>query len=189
MKKRYRSAREVDGIIDLERLRSGPSGCIERDPRLFFELTYPSEDLRGMLQSLSRRFTRGSSEESEPGLYLAEAVKGLGKSHVLLTAYNLFAEPDSAASWMKGLGYEWEPPSDLVLIWQKFTDRSLPFDSLWTLLGQRLEGNWREDRPPSLDEFRSALGRRHLILVFDEIERGISNIADTSRRLHGEAKT
>src|SRR5438128_1311669 len=106
MKKRYRSAREVDGIIDLERLRSGPRGCIERDPQLFFELTYPSEDLRGMLQTLSRRFTQGNLEEPGSGLYLAEAVKGLGKSHVLLTAYHLFAEPNSATSWMKSLGYE-----------------------------------------------------------------------------------
>ncbi len=181
MKKRYRSAREVDGIIDLERLRSGSPGCIERDPRLFFELTYPSEDLRRMLQTLSRRFAKENLEPG-PGLYLAEAVKGLGKSHVLLTAYYLFAESDSAASWMNGLGYEWEPVSDLVVIWQKFTDRSLPFDSLWTLLGHRLEVNWREDRPPSLDQFRSALARRHLILVLDELERGISNIADTARR-------
>ncbi|MBI4455133.1 MAG: hypothetical protein HY644_04455 [Acidobacteria bacterium] len=182
MKKRYRSAQEVDGIIDLERLQSGPQGCIERNPRLFFELSYPSEDLRGMLQAVSRRFTQRSSEEPGPGLYLAEAVKGFGKSHVLLIGHYLFAEPDCAASWMKGLGYPWKPVSDLVAVWQKFTDRSLPFDSLWTLLGQRLDVNWLKDRPPNLDEFRSALGKRHLILVFDELERGISNIADPARR-------
>ncbi len=78
LKRRYRSAKQVDGIIDLERLRSGPAKCLERDPEQFFDLTYPSEDLRVMLQALSRRFS--SREVEGNGLFLAGAVKG-GKFH------------------------------------------------------------------------------------------------------------
>jgi len=40
LKKRYRSAKQIDGIIDVERLRSGPSRCLERNAELFFDLTF-----------------------------------------------------------------------------------------------------------------------------------------------------
>jgi len=36
--------------------------------------------------------------------------------------------------------------------------------------------------PPSLDELRAALAGKKLILIFDELERGITNIADQARR-------
>ena len=180
LKKRYRSAKQVDGVIDLERLRSGPAKCIERDPTLFLGLTYPSEDVRAMLQALSRRFSKEKVEGS--GLILAEAVKGLGKSHAVLTSYHLFANPAQAKSWMESLGYAWNPPKDPVIITKKFTDQYLPFDSLWTVLDQELKAGWSTAHPPSLDELRSALSGKYLILVFDELERGISNIGDFARR-------
>ena len=180
LKKRYRSAKQVDGVIDLERLRSGPAKCIERDPTLFLGLTYPSEDVRAMLQALSRRFSKEKVEGS--GLILAEAVKGLGKSHAVLTSYHLFANPAQAKSWMESLGYSWNPPKDPVIIIKKFTDQYLPFDSLWTVLDQELKAGWSTAHPPSLDELRSALSGKYLILVFDELERGISNIGDLARR-------
>jgi hypothetical protein len=178
--KRYRSAKQVDGIIDLERLRSGPANSIERDPGRFFDLTYPSDDLRGMLQALSRRFS--PDEDKGAGLFLAEAVKGLGKSHALLTAYHLFANPEPAKRWMAQHGYEWSPPPSPVLVTKKFTDEHLPFDSLWTALDQEIGARWRAQPPPSLDELRASLARRHLVLIFDELERGIANIADPARR-------
>src|SRR4030067_1353962 len=119
LKKRYRSAKQVDGVIDLERLRSGPAKCIERDPALFLGLTYPSEDVRAMLQALSRRFSTEKVEGN--GLILAEAVKGLGKSHAVLTSYHLFANPAQAKSWTEALGYTGNPPKDPVIIIKKFT--------------------------------------------------------------------
>ena len=180
LKKRYRSAKQVDGIIDLERLRSGPSKCLERNPEQFFDLTYPSEDLRAMLQALSRRFS--SKEVEGNGLFLAEAVKGLGKSHALLTAYHLFASPEPAKKWMKQHGYSWVPPNNTVVIIKKFTDQYLPFDSLWTALGQDLSVKWDPAHQPSLDELREALTHKHLILIFDELERGISNILDPGKK-------
>jgi len=180
LKKRYRSAKQVDGVIDLERLRSGPAKCIERDPALFLGLTYPSEDLMAMVQALSRRFSSEKMEGS--GLILAEAVKGLGKSHAVLTSYHLFANPAQAKSWIETLGYSWNPPRDPVIIIKKFTDQYLPFDSLWTVLDQELKAGWSTTHPPSLDELRSALSGKYLILVFDELERGISNIGDPARR-------
>ncbi len=41
LKKRYSSARDLDGIINLERLRSGPANGLERDAQKFFDLHLP----------------------------------------------------------------------------------------------------------------------------------------------------
>lgn len=182
MKKRYKSARQIDSVIDLEKIRSGPKNCMERNPEAFFGLTYPSSDIRAMLRALSRRYDTSDSDRSETGVFLAESVKGLGKSHGLLTGYHLFAHPEQARAWMKSLGFSWSPPKDPIVIVEKFTDQTLPFDSLWTALGQKIGADWKSSRPPSLDEFRKALSDRPLILIFDELERGISNIGDPARK-------
>ncbi|MBP1715550.1 MAG: ATPase superfamily-like protein [Deltaproteobacteria bacterium] len=147
---------------------------------MFFDLTYPSEDLRGMLQALSRRFATRETEGN--GLFLAEAVKGFGKSHALLTAYHLFAHPEPAKKWMANQGVDWAPPVNPVIIIKKFTDQYLPFDSLWTDLGKDLNVRWDPTHQPSLDELRAGLNKKNLILIFDELERGISNISDPAKK-------
>lgn len=180
LKKRYKSAKQVDGVVDLERLNSGPATCIERKPEQFLDLTYPSVDLQSMLRALHERFD--SADEGSPGLFLAEAVKGLGKSHALLTAYHLFMHPDQSKAWMNRHGYKWNPPADPVVIIKKFTDESLPFSSLWMVVAEALGGSWPKERQPDLKELRAALGNKHLVLIFDELERGITNIVDPARR-------
>jgi len=133
-----------------------------------------------MLRALCSRF--GGREVEGNGLYLAEAVKGLGKSHALLTAYHLFASREPAIKWMKEKGHSWNPPLAPCVIIRKFTDEYLPFDSLWSVVDRELSAGWGHDHSPSLDEFRAALGDRHLILIFDELERGMTNIADPAKR-------
>jgi hypothetical protein len=78
--------------------------------------------------------------------------------------------------------YPWAPPNNSIIIIRKFTDQYLPFDSLWTDLGQELKVKWDPGHQPSLDELRAALAGKHLILIFDELERGITNIVDPAKR-------
>lgn len=183
LKKRYSSASKIDSFVDLERLRSGPKTCIERDPSQFLNLTYPTEDLHAVLRSLSRRFDQNQHGSGDsPGVILAEGVKGQGKSHDLLVVYHVFANPDVAKPWMESHGYLWSPPKEVLVVVEKFTDQYLPFDSLWTYLGQKLGVVWAENHAPSLGEFRTAVANRHLVLIFDELERGITNILDAGRR-------
>ena len=182
MKRRHKSARQVDSVIDLEKIRSGPKNCMEGNPEVFFSLTYPSSDISAMLRALSRRYGPKRSETGEAGVFLAESVKGLGKSHALLTAYHLFSQPEHASLWMQSLGFPWTKPKDPVVIVEKFTDQTLPFDSLWTALGHELDADWDSAHPPPLDRFREALSERPLILIFDELERGIANITDPARK-------
>jgi hypothetical protein len=180
--RRYASASRIDSVIDLEKLRSGVKSCLERDASQFLDLTYLTEDLHSMLRSLSRRFGQGGAPSAEsPGLVLAEGVKGQGKSHALLLAYHLFSNPGPARSWMESHGYAWAPPKDVIVLVEKFTDQYLPFDSLWTYIGEKLGVAWSQDHPPSLNELRDALSGRHVLLVFDELERGITNISEPAR--------
>jgi hypothetical protein len=182
LKRRYSSASRIDGVVDVEKLKSGPRNCLERDPSQLFELTYVTEDLQAMLRSLSRRFGPNGDGGDAPGLILAEGVKGQGKSHDMILTYHLFASPELARLWMDARGFPWSPPGDTVVLIEKFTDQYLPFDSLWDYVGQKLNISWSRDHSPSLDEFRSALADRHIVLIFDELERGITNISDPARR-------
>ena len=177
LRRRFSSAESLDGVIDLERLRSGPVDCLERNAQRFFELTYLTEDLHKVLRGLSRRFKEGG-----PGTILAQAVKGLGKSHTLLLGYHLFANQAEAKLWTAKAGYDWVPPSDTEIIVHKFTDQSMPQDALWLVISSKLGKAWDASRPPDLDDFRSAIKNKHLVLILDELERGIQNIADPARR-------
>ena len=108
LKKRYASAQDLDGVIDLERLRSGSSTSLERNAAGFLDLTWPSSDVHALVRGLSNRFNGGS----QPGTFLAHSAKGLGKSHALLLGYHLFASPEIAGAWVEPLGYKWAPPDE-----------------------------------------------------------------------------
>jgi hypothetical protein len=181
LKPRYLSAGRIDGVVDAEKVNSGPPNCLERDAGQLLNLTYVTEDLQALLRSLDRRFSSNGDQDSS-GLILAEGPKGQGKSHDLILAYHLFASPQHSRPWMQERGYSWNPPSNTVVLLEKFTDQYLPFDSLWDYVGKKLNISWSRDHSPSLTEFRSALADRHLVLIFDELERGITNIGDPARR-------
>lgn len=178
LKKRFSNASSLDGVIDLERLRSGPADSIERDAKKFFALTYPSDDVHALLRALSKRFEGGRSE----GTILAQAVKGLGKSHTLLLAYHLFNSPEEASAWTGTLGFKWMSPAGAIVLAHKFTDRAIPKDALWVLVGEKLGKTWSEKKAPDPDQLLAAIGDRHLILIFDELERGVQGILNEARR-------
>ena len=71
LKQRYGSANHIDDVVDVEKLKSGPRNCLERDPSQLFELTYVTEDLQAMLRSLSRRFSPNGDGGDARGLILA----------------------------------------------------------------------------------------------------------------------
>ena len=176
--KRYATAQNLDGVIDLERLRSGSSTSLERDAAGFLQITYPSSDVHALVRSLSDRFNGGE----QPGTILAHSAKGLGKSHALLLAYHLFSNPGTAREWARRLGYDWAPPDDTLLVVRKLTDQTLPNDALWLLVAEDLGVDWPTDRPPDLDTVRADLGDRHTVLILDELERGIGGIHDPARQ-------
>jgi hypothetical protein len=169
------SADGVDGIIDLANLTTGRKKALEKDAARFFALTYPTADVRRVVEELHRRF---NSEQQTAGLFLFEGLKGTGKSHLLLLVYHLFNSPGEAAIWLSRYGLQCRLPQDAVVVINKFTD--LPLASIWDFIYERL-GLQRTGKTlvhPGQVEVEKAIGDKRLVLIFDELEQGISVIAD-----------
>jgi hypothetical protein len=168
----------VEGIIDLANLSDATRNKIETRPRDFFDLTYPTSDIRRVVECLNRRFQKSSDV---PGTFLFEGLKGSGKSHLLLLIYNLFRYPEVARAWLAENGLSCTLPSDSVVIVNKFTDASTY--SIWELIFSQLTYTYRAKKPiPGPDDLQKALGSRNAILIFDELEQGIRVIDKASVR-------
>ena len=138
LKRRYRSASRIDSVVDVEKLKSGPRSCLERDPAQFFNLTYLTEDLQMMLRSLSRRFSPEANDDVSPGLILAEGIKGQGQVTRLAPHLSSFRKRRTCIPVDGGPRIFLEASDDSVVLIEKFTDQYLPFDSLWSYVGRRL---------------------------------------------------
>lgn len=164
----------IEGIIDLANLKDESKTKIEARPADFFQLTYPTSDVKKVLDEINVRFS--SSRESS-GLFLFEGLKGSGKSHLLLLIYHLFKHPQVARGWLNANGLLCEISEDTVVIINKFTDD--PHDSIWNMIFEELGTEVKKGQThPKLSEFEKALGDKKIILIFDELEQGIKVIAD-----------
>jgi hypothetical protein len=171
----------IAGIIDLANLSTTRKRRVplEARPDDFFSLTYPTADIRRVVERIGARF---AGDESVPGLFLFEGLKGSGKSHLLLLAYHLFANPEPAGQWLARHKLPCSLPSDAQVIINKFTD--LPLTSIWDFIFEQVKKT-RPERStiqPSLAEVEEALAGRRLILIFDELEQGINVISDPALR-------
>lgn len=150
---------------------------LEANPRRFFTLTYPTADVRRVIQKLSDRF---SKRKDAPGLFLFEGLKGSGKSHLLLLIYHLFENYEIAKNWLDAHKMSCELPQNAVVVVNKFTD--LPLYSVWDFIFEQLT-NQRSKKSivqPSLAEVEEVLGDKRLILILDELEQGIRVISKPS---------
>ncbi|MEW6061345.1 MAG: hypothetical protein AB1600_05320, partial [Bacteroidota bacterium] len=165
----------IEGVIDIENRRDQKRKTIESRPDDFFDLTYPTSDIRQVIEHLDRRF---NSSERTPGLFLLEGYKGSGKSHLELLVYHLFTNFDAALKWLSMHGLKCRVPTNAKVLIHKFTD--FPVDSIWALMFKELglEKTVSYERVPNLDELRKALGSNKLILILDELEMGIQSIAN-----------
>ncbi|MDZ7342993.1 MAG: hypothetical protein ONA90_00595, partial [candidate division KSB1 bacterium] len=165
----------VEGVIDVENIRDPKKKSLESRPDDFFELTWPTSDIRLVLEHLDRRFNSG---EKSAGLFLLEGYKGSGKSHLELLVYHLFANPDPANQWLAKHDLVCRIPREAVICLHKFTD--FPLKSIWNLVFSKLgfEQRLPSERAPNLDELREALSGRHLVLILDELEMGIQSMTN-----------
>jgi len=164
----------VEGIVDLENLRDSAGKRIEARPKDFLDLTFPTSDVKYVLENLHQRFTE---KKRSAGLYLFEGYKGSGKSHLLLLIHHLVRNPALAREWLSRHGLQCALPGEADVIVHKFTD--FPLYALWDLIinpGSAPASSGRER--PNLDQMRAAIKGRHIFLVLDELEMGIRSISD-----------
>ena len=165
----------IQGIVDLENLRSNRRGSIEASPKTFFDLTYPTSDIKLIVRKLHERF---NSTDPTAGLFLLEGLKGSGKSHIELLIYHLFKNAKHGQEWLKKHGLICNLPEDCYVIINKFTDFPIG-TAIWKIvfdeLGatQLLNGN----DLPNLDILREALKDKKLILILDELEIGFESLS------------
>src|SRR3990172_4570705 len=109
----------IEGIVDLANLADSRRRKLEAKPDLFFALTYPTADIRRIVNLLDQRFAQ---KGTTPGLFLFEGLKGVGKSHLLLLIYHLFKSQKEAKAWLDRHGLTCRLPEGTVLVPNKFTD-------------------------------------------------------------------
>jgi len=178
-RKEVLSGAGVSSIVDLENLKDSSGRRIEARAEDFLDLTYPTSDIRYVLQKLNERF---SSRHQTEGLYLFEGYKGSGKSHLLLFIHHLANSPEAAKQWLSRYQIECALPENPTVITHKFTD--FPLFRAWDLIMADCGASGTtSERPPNLDEFRKAIAGKHVFLLLDELERGIQSISDPARQM------
>lgn len=169
----------IDGIIDLANLFSKKKRVLEKDAERFLALTYPTEDVRRVLEELDRRF---NTEKTSSGLFLFEGLKGTGKSHLLLLIYHLLQNRKASGDWLRKHKLQCTLPEDATVVLNKFTD--LPLVSIWDFILEKLNLPRKEKLvvQPSHSEIEKLLAGKRLILILDELEQGIRVINDPTIR-------
>ncbi len=170
----------IEGIIDIENLRDTKKKTIESNPKNFFEISYPTSDIRLVIENLNRRF---NTAEKTAGLFLLEGYKGSGKSHLELLVYHLLMNPEEGKQWLSKYNVHCNLPENAVVLIRKFTDFPLNFYyPIWKFVFEKLGVEASNEIPPNLDELWKALKGKRLVLILDELERGIESISNDTVR-------
>lgn len=167
----------IQGVIDPDRILDPKKKSLEAKPLDFARATFVSTDIRRLIKTLH---TRLNSTEAEIGTILFEGPKGQGKSHLITLAYHLIEHRTELAAWLAEHKLDLSIPANTLLLLRKFTD--FPIETLWQVIGDKIGASFTGETPPDKDAFRTALGNRKLVLLFDELESGIRAISDDNRR-------
>jgi len=167
----------LQGVIDIERVADPKRRALEARAKDFLQSTFVSGEIRRLVDAINLRL---NSADAETGLFLAEGPRGVGKSHGLLIPLHLTGSPADCQPWLTENGLTFAAPSGTRVLWRKFTD--FPLESLWGVIAQELNVNFRPDQPPDINQFRAALDGKKLVLIFDELESGVRSISDNALR-------
>ncbi len=169
----------IEGIIDLRNLDDRRRRKLESRPDAFLSLTYPTADIKRVVQQLNDRFSRRPDSSA---LFLFEGLKGSGKSHLLVLMYHLLKNPTEASRWLARHGLTLTPPPNATVVAHKYTDR--PLLRVWEFIFQAAGLTIRGDFEvyPDDRQVLQALGDRHLVVILDELEQGIQMITNDALR-------
>src|ERR1017187_5482363 len=167
----------IDGIIDLANLKATKKRKLEAKPEDFLALTYPTGEIKRVLDRLNTRFKK---KGDTPALFLFEGLKGSGKSHLLVLIYHLLQNPKEGTAWLKQHDLALVPPQNTVVVTHKYTDQ--PLLRIWDFVFSeaKIKISGKYEVYPSAEQIQEALGDRHLVLILDELEVGIGMIQDAA---------
>ena len=121
---------------------------IYKNPANFFKITYPTEGLKGFINSVLKRIS--SDSDSDPVIELESGFGG-GKSHTLLACYHTLNTPDEAETFLEEVGWTGDVPRARIAIYNGFRfnpvdgtslkhDPSVKYKTPWGLIFAQLGG-------------------------------------------------
>ncbi|MCK8825903.1 DUF499 domain-containing protein [Fuchsiella alkaliacetigena] len=144
---------------------------LESNPARFFATTYPSNAIRNVIKLANQKLT---GIDNQGGIVLAGAY-GSGKSHALITLYNIFAYPEQAESWINyhNIKFNLATIQDNSKSSILSTSKVDP-DKLWEPIMRELDKEEiinKIDRYPTVDDIEELIGDDYTAIFIDELER------------------
>ena len=144
---------------------------LESNPTRFFSTTYPSNAIRNMIKLTNEKLTGVDNQ----GAIVLSGAYGSGKSHALITLYNIFAYPEVAGDWIKyhNIKFNLATIKDNSKSCILSTSKIDP-DKLWEQIRKELgkEGLIDEiDRYPTTGDIENMIDDNYTAIFVDELER------------------
>lgn len=157
---------EFQGVVQSHKVEEKEER-LESVPKLFFEVTYPSNALRNVLDRVNEKLRK---KESQGSIVLAGPY-GSGKSHALITLYHLFKHQNAAKDWLKYWNIKINIPTDAdaVILSAQKTDANLLWKPIFEKAGKE-ELLQKVKRYPTTDIIEDLVGNGTLAIILDEIE-------------------
>lgn len=154
---------------------SGKAPKIYLDPKEFFEKTFLTRSLDGLIRSVLGRV---SKRGAEPAILRLETVFGGGKTHALLVLYHIFHNPATSRQYiehiLRGLGISSIPKVRMAVLTGKAFDPESGFVhgdittyTLWGELAYQLGGKELYSKFQGSDEKKIPPGTKRLEELFD----------------------
>lgn len=159
--------------------READASKLENDPDLFFAVTFPSGSLKRFVQLVHQKLTG----ERDQGAFLPIGRMGSGKTHALITLYNLFAYPERGLEWLQQYDLPNLPLEDSRAV--MISAQEDQAEHLWEPVFRRAG---REDLLsqvqdyPTISQIKDLVGGHPLAVFIDEIEDWYGSFADDEAR-------
>jgi hypothetical protein len=157
-------------------------GGRESDPNYVFRTTYPTTEIRDLLEAVGEKL----SEERATGFFEILGGYGTGKSRILILLWHLFKNRELAIEWIKNHDIKINLPKDVKLLAFNLLDENPAY--LWEPI---FRGLGREDLLKKIKDFpgynllKEALSDKGIvILIIDELEAWYKAKEDKEKNLN-----
>lgn len=157
---------EIDGVLKSYKVDSAEKR-IESNPEQFFEITYPSNTIKNIIEAINLKLKKITSK----GNYILAGPYGSGKSHVLILIYHLFNNPELAQIWLNKWNLELDLPTKSQGIIISLGKKDYKY--LWEPIFEKLDKIdllKKVDKYPGTDLIEEAIGDDIVLVLLDEIE-------------------
>jgi hypothetical protein len=163
-------------------LRGIFEGRRESDPNYVFRTTYPTAEIRNLLESVGEKL----SGKRATGFFEILGGYGTGKSRILVFLWHLFKNNELAIEWTKNNNINLNLPRDVKLLAFNLLDENPAY--LWEPI---FKGLRREDLLETVKDFpgynllKEALSNKGVvILIIDELEAWYRGKEDKAKNLN-----